>query len=53
MTLHEENKIREACGLPVKKQGISEEQFFLRIMRGDEAGDWYEDYKRRNPQLFE
>lgn len=53
MTQRECEEIQVSCGLAVEKVFISEELFAQCVRDSDEAGDWYDDYKRRNPQLFE
>jgi hypothetical protein len=47
MTREEENDIRKNCGLTVDNVRISYEQFAECVRDSDEAGPWYEEYKRR------
>jgi len=49
MTLAEENRIRLACGLELRKERvISEAEVFKRWCDSDDAGPWYEQYRGKN-----
>lgn len=47
MTKTECEEIQVSCGLAVEAVCISNEMFERCVRDSDEAGPWYEDYKRR------